>query len=386
MAAVPGTSGHVASRRCRTRRAGDDRAVLADVVAAERERGDHAEVSAPPAGPEQVAVRAGTGGHEAAIGEHHVGGEQVFDREAEAPGQVADARRGQAATQWTRGSQRAWPCRTYGRVVDVSPGASASTRTVCFRDPRGAAQQGQVDDQGVVPTRNQRVVAAAGRRSRGRAPAETDAGDESTASRQRRWQPDAVDHGVVDGTSLLVPGSPGGSGRRQAGARSSNGVMLVLLMWWSCGSPRCVNARSRRTTLGPPRCGRVAVCSRRGMRQPVGRPVSPLRGWASAGWSADRVAGHRSRRQRDPHHLRQSHLSSWVCAGGRARRRGWLVRTAVARASRSATARASTHAGDEPRLEGDAAPSGVTANAARTRRALASVRLELALTHRGGAT
>jgi hypothetical protein len=70
----------------------DDRAVLTDVVTAERERGDDAEVPAAAAqGPEQVAVRTLTGRHERAIGEHHIGGKEVVDRETEASGQVADA-------------------------------------------------------------------------------------------------------------------------------------------------------------------------------------------------------------------------------------------------------------------------------------------------------
>jgi hypothetical protein len=72
-------------------RAADDRPVLTDVVAAERERGDDAEVPASAAqGPEQVAVGRLAGRDEGSIREDHVGGEEVVDREAEAPGEVPD--------------------------------------------------------------------------------------------------------------------------------------------------------------------------------------------------------------------------------------------------------------------------------------------------------
>jgi hypothetical protein len=73
-------------------RAGDDRPVLTDVMAAERERRDDAEVPAAAAqGPEQVAVGALAGRHERPVREDHVGGQEIVDGQAEAAGQVADA-------------------------------------------------------------------------------------------------------------------------------------------------------------------------------------------------------------------------------------------------------------------------------------------------------
>jgi hypothetical protein len=61
-------------------------------VAAERERGDDAEIAAAAAQrPEQVAVRGRAGRDERPVGEHDVGFEQVVDGQAETPGQVADA-------------------------------------------------------------------------------------------------------------------------------------------------------------------------------------------------------------------------------------------------------------------------------------------------------
>ena len=107
--------------------AADDRAVLADVVAAERERGDDAEVPAAAAQrPEQVGVGVFAGGHEGAVGEHDVGGQQVVHGEAEAAGQVADAaaerQAGHAGGPDEAG--RGGHAERHGRVVDVTPGAA----------------------------------------------------------------------------------------------------------------------------------------------------------------------------------------------------------------------------------------------------------------------
>ena len=65
---------------------------LTDRMAAERERGDDAEVAAAaPERPEQVTVRAGTRGNKATVGQHDIGGDQVVDCQAEAAGEVADS-------------------------------------------------------------------------------------------------------------------------------------------------------------------------------------------------------------------------------------------------------------------------------------------------------
>ena len=194
-------------------RAGDDRAVLTDVVAAERERGDDAEVPAAAAqGPEQVAVRAGAGRHETAVGQHHVGGEQVVDGQAEAPGQVADtAAQSQAAHPGgPQEAGRSGHAEPYGRVVDVGPGASGvDPDGVVPGVDRGAAEQGKVDDQGVVPYPEPgRVVTATPDGDlEAVLAAETYAGDDVDgvpAARDRGWM--LVDHGVVDGARLVVTG------------------------------------------------------------------------------------------------------------------------------------------------------------------------------------
>ena len=65
------------------------------------------------------------GRDERAVGEHDVGGEQVVDGEAEAPGKVADAaaERQAAHAGGRQETGRSGHAERHGRVVDVSPGA-----------------------------------------------------------------------------------------------------------------------------------------------------------------------------------------------------------------------------------------------------------------------
>jgi hypothetical protein len=157
-------------------------------------------------------VRALTGRYERAIGEHHVGGKEVVDRETEAPCQVADAASERQAGHTGVGDEagRSGHAKRHGRVVDVSPGASGvGADGVIFGIDRGAAQQRKVDDQGVVPYREPScVVAATSDGDLGAVfAAETHTADDVggvTAARDggRAF----VDHGVVDGARLLVPG------------------------------------------------------------------------------------------------------------------------------------------------------------------------------------
>ena len=61
-------------------------------VKLELERGYDTEVAAPaPQRPEQILVLVGTGGERLAVGGHHVGRNEVVDRQAVASGEVADA-------------------------------------------------------------------------------------------------------------------------------------------------------------------------------------------------------------------------------------------------------------------------------------------------------
>jgi hypothetical protein len=204
--------------------------VLADVVAAERERGDDAEVPAPAAqGPEQVTVGALAGGHERPVREDHVGGEDVVHGEAEAPGQVADAAPERQAGHPGGGQEagRGGHAERDRRVVDVSPGAAGvRADRVILRVDRGAAQQRQVDDQGAVPHREaRRVVAAA---ADGDLDAvltrEPHAGDDvGGVAAARDGGRVLVDHAVVDGARLVVPGIPG----RDQVAAHGGGQLLI---------------------------------------------------------------------------------------------------------------------------------------------------------------
>ena len=124
-------------------------------MAAELERGHHAEVTAAAAQrPEQVRVLVGASGDERAVGEHDVRGQQAVDREPEPPGQVA----GPAAERETGDPGGAEDARGDGQaegargVVDVAPDAAALGDYGLGPgvDPNPAHRR-KVDDQGVVP-------------------------------------------------------------------------------------------------------------------------------------------------------------------------------------------------------------------------------------------
>ena len=75
----------------------------ADRMQPERERGDHAEVAAAAAHrPEQVGVLLGAGRDEAAVGQHHVGRQQVVD------GQAVLARAGSRCRRRGSARRRRW--------------------------------------------------------------------------------------------------------------------------------------------------------------------------------------------------------------------------------------------------------------------------------------
>ena len=185
--------------------------MLADVVAAEGERGDDAEVPAAAAQrPEQVGVVVGAGGDEGAVGEHDIGREQVVDREPEAAGQVADAAAERQAGHAGCGDEpgRGGHAEGGGGVVDIAPGAAGVDADGAGRRvDGGAAQLRQVDDQGAVGnSESGGAVAAAANGDLGAvASGEADAGDDVggvAAARDRGRM--LVDHGVVDGTRPVV--------------------------------------------------------------------------------------------------------------------------------------------------------------------------------------
>ncbi len=147
-----------------------------------------------------------------AVGEHHVGREQVVDRQPVPAGQIADpAAQGSPPTPVVDRIPQAWPGRRRGGVVDVAPGAPPSTRTVRARDRPGPPASPQIDDQRRRRPRpaRPRVAATAHRdadRARGRSG--------PRRSRPRRRPPGdrgrtPLDHRVVDRARLVVPSSPG---------------------------------------------------------------------------------------------------------------------------------------------------------------------------------
>src|SRR5437764_1371266 len=114
---------------------------------------------------------------------------------------------GNGGAEETRGDGHAEP---YGRMVDVSPGASGVDADGAAPGvDRGAAQQGKVDDQGVIPHAEPgRVVAATPDGDLEAVfAAETDTGDDvDGVPAARDGGRMLVDHAVVDGARLVVPG------------------------------------------------------------------------------------------------------------------------------------------------------------------------------------
>ena len=103
----------------------------ADLVQAERERGDDAEVGAGPAnGPEQVFVLVAARAPDAAVGGDDLDLEQVVDRPAEAAREVAEAAAEGETGHADLGeeAERGGEAVTLGRAVDVARGGSRAGR------------------------------------------------------------------------------------------------------------------------------------------------------------------------------------------------------------------------------------------------------------------
>ena len=136
-------------------RAADDGAVLPDWMAAEREGGDHTEVAAATAQrPEQITVRLFAGGDETAVGQHHIGGDQIVDGEAETARQVADPTAQSQPTNPGRGhkTRRQRQSKRPGGMVHITPDTTAvDPHRTRLRIDGGAAEAAEVDDQGVIP-------------------------------------------------------------------------------------------------------------------------------------------------------------------------------------------------------------------------------------------
>ena len=94
-----------------------------DRVEAKRERGNDAEVAAAPSErPEEVGISILGGGHEAAVGEHDVGRDEIVDGQAERSRQIADASAEREPSDAGRRDdpERRGKAEGMGRVVDLS--------------------------------------------------------------------------------------------------------------------------------------------------------------------------------------------------------------------------------------------------------------------------
>ena len=183
---------------------------------AERERGDHAEVSAAAAQrPEQVGVLGFGRRHHAAVGQHELGLQQVVDGQAVLAGQVAvAAAEGEAADPGggDDAGRRRQTVRV-GRAVHLTPGRAAL-------DPGGApvgvhvdaVHRRQIDDEAALDGAETRAVVAApadGDREV-RRPRELESGrDVGGGSAAHDHRRPLVDHGVVERPGLVVSGVVG---------------------------------------------------------------------------------------------------------------------------------------------------------------------------------
>ena len=120
----------------------------------EQERGDDAEVAAAAAnGPEQVGVLLGIGGHEPAVGQHHVHFEDVVDGEAAFAGEMTEpaAQRQPADAGGRDDAGRHGIAERVRRVIDIAPRAAAfDAHGLRDRVDANALHPRQLDHQAVV--------------------------------------------------------------------------------------------------------------------------------------------------------------------------------------------------------------------------------------------
>jgi hypothetical protein len=189
-------------------RAGDD---LVDRVQPEQERGDHAEIAAAATQPPvQIRVLPGTGRDQAAVGQHHVGFEQVVHRQAALARQMADAAAEREAADACRADDAAGRGHAEGmrRMVNIAPGATAFDAHGARRGiDADALHRRQVDHQPLVahPQSAGVVAAAADRQAQQLLAREVDAahhvGNVAAVDDEPRV---AVDHRVVDTSRRVV--------------------------------------------------------------------------------------------------------------------------------------------------------------------------------------
>ena len=213
-----------------------------DLVQPELERGDDAEVAAAAADrPEEVGMLVGAGAHLLAVGEHHVGGEQVVDREAGRTRQVAQAAPERDSPDAGGGddpARRGQPMGLGGPVELAQGGAAADPCGACLRVDLHAVHRREVDHQPVLAgAQPGAVVATAAHRQRQVALArERDRpGDVARTAAARDQRRPLVDRSVVDGPRLLVlgvlrPDQPAFEAGRP-GARDLRRAAHALPLW-----------------------------------------------------------------------------------------------------------------------------------------------------------
>ena len=189
-------------------RSGED---LIDLVQAELERRDDAEVAAAAAKPpEQILVLALAGGDERAVGRDHIGRDQIVDRQPARAREVADAAAQREARDARRRDDPAGRRQAEGvrRVVEVTPRRSGVDP--CRLVPRidtNRAHRRHVDDQaaivGAEPGRAVSTVANGEIETvlSSEVDAEDDVGHLLGAKHGQRT---LVEHAVVHGARLVV--------------------------------------------------------------------------------------------------------------------------------------------------------------------------------------
>ena len=137
----------------------------ADRMGTEHETGDNTEITAAAAqAPEKILVLRRIGSHEAAVREHHIGLDQIVNRQAIFAGQVARSAAQREATDAGRrnDARRHRKAEGMGRMVHVALGtARPDAHKARHRIDAHAFHRREVDDNATVATAQPRPVMAA---------------------------------------------------------------------------------------------------------------------------------------------------------------------------------------------------------------------------------
>ena len=183
----------------------------------------------------------GVGGHDRAVGQHDLGGDEAVDAEPELPGQVAEpAAEGQPGdTGGGEDAARDGQAERVRGVVDVAQqGAALHADEPLVGVDVDGAHVAEVDHERVGPDAQAGgvVSSAADGERQAPLPREVDGGDHVGDVDAARDQARAtVDAAVVDGAGLVVPGVAGfdracrGSRGRRAGPVAVSDAVMVFM-------------------------------------------------------------------------------------------------------------------------------------------------------------